>query len=103
MPTFPYTIKDDKDKDVTFQTESDYNQALTTKFFDGSKAFDKDGKPIDAVSATKYRLMGEDLEIDVAVDVNNESDDGDTDPQGRDWLGENMDFWPMEKAIAHED
>ena len=96
MPTFPYTIQDDQGNNVTFQTESDYNQALTTKFFDESNA-------TAANSATKYRLMGEDLEIDVAVDVNNEPDDGDTDTQGRDWLGENMDFWSMEKAIAHED
>ena len=68
MPQFPYTIKDDLNKDVSFQTEADYNQALTTKFFDESKAFDKDGKPLEGKSATKYRLMGEDLEIDAAID-----------------------------------
>ena len=91
MPTFPYTIQDDQGNNVTFQTESDYNQALTTKFFDDSNA-------TAANSATKYRLMGEDLEIDVAVDHGAEDRTG-----GIKWLEENMDFWSMEQAIAHDD
>ena len=98
MPQFPYTIKDDLNKDVTFQTEADYNQALTTKFFDESKAFDKDGKPLEGKSATKYRLMGEDLEIDAAIDSGAEERTG-----GIKWLDEKMDFWSMEKAIPYED
>ena len=102
MPTFPLTIKDGDNKDVTFENETEYNQALTTKFFDESKAFDKDGNPIEGKSATKYRLMGEDLEIDVAVDVNNDSGDDGTETQGRDWMQERMDFWSMEKAIANQ-
>ena len=94
MPTFPYTVTDDKGNQVKFETEADYNQALTTKFFDEANA-------TEANSASKYRLMGEDLEIDVAVDVNDgSSDEGES--RG-DWMGENMDYWSMEKAIDHQD
>ena len=95
MPTFPYTITDDKGQAHTYQDEASYNQELTTKFFDEVNVRAEN-------SATKYRVMGEDLEIDVAIDTNGDSSDEAIDPQGRDWLGENMDFWSMEKAIANE-
>ena len=88
-----------------YEDEASYNADLAKKFFDEDKAFDKESKlPIEANSATKYRIMGEDLEIDVAID-NNESN---PDPEPKDqyrgikWLEEKMDFWSMEKAIPHE-
>ena len=97
MPTFPLDVKDDQGNVLGhYENETEYNQALTTKFFDENNAISEN-------SATKYRLMGEDLEIDVAIDVNAESYEGGEDSQGIDWMSENMDFWSMEKAIAHDD
>ncbi len=94
MPTFPYTIQDDEGNDVSFETEADYNQALTTKFFNEENAISEN-------SASKYRLMGEDLEIDVGIDLN-DSSSGDGAESGIKWIEENMDFWSMEKAIAND-
>ena len=93
MPTFPYTIQDGDGNDVTFETEADYNNGLATKFYDNTYATEDN-------SATSYKVMGEDLEIDSAID--NEAGDVDH-PDGIDWINEKMDFWSMEKAIDHDD
>ena len=102
MPTFPYTIKDNNGTDVTFPDEAAYNTALTTKFFDQKNATSEN-------TASFYKVMGSDLEIDVAVDNNQEgalaggTGAGKQQYRSIDWLKEKMDFWSMEKAIAHEE
>ena len=96
MPTFPYTPKG---SNVTYDNELAYNNALLTKYYEDSKVSSGE-------SATSYLVKGSDLEIDSAIDVQNEwknniaGDDGKY--QGFDWSTENADFWSMEKAISHQ-
>lgn len=77
MPTFPYTVGD-----RTFQTETDYNNALLAKFFDDNKATEEN-------NASSYKVMGSDLEIDVTVDEQE---------NGEETLAE---FWSLTNAIAY--
>ena len=75
-PTFPYTVGG-----TTYQAETDYNNALLTKYFEEANATAEN-------NAAKYIVKGSDLEIDVMVDEQ-ESPDGVNE------------FWSLTNAIAY--
>lgn len=87
MPTFPHTCKPDGEQgpEVTYQTETDYNNALFTKFYE-----DEEAKKDPAASS--YLVKGSDLEIDVTVDESDEQASSSTPPV----------FWSLEKAMAYQ-
>lgn len=86
MPTFPYKCKPDGDagEEVEYQTETDYNAALLTKYYEDAKASEGE-------KATSYLVKGSDLEIDVTIDESN----GDTSTKPK--------FWSIVNAMAHQE
>ena len=81
LPKFPYKAKNGK----TYKTEQAYNNAMLGRFFNKKKM-------TEANNATSYLVMGEDLEIDVTVDEQEEIGAGDTPAE----------FWSLTKAMDYQ-